>query len=244
MLGKTLYEMITGSIPYTINYGNIPSGFQMVIRKATQENHEDRYQNVGSLLDAFLDSYRAMIEVDINGFKTLVEIATEKLNRGEAIDDISTIVENVVKQEDYEELIEFFHEISDEVLREIVADNNEIFLPLIKKYQYAIEMVLGGYTFSFAEEIEKRMIIIIDNTTSVEIKSKALTIILIAAVKLNRFSVMDSFNNVLTSITEDIFAEYVAEELRSNISFYEKIFNQVPRKELHKFIAVVWDRCN
>ena len=74
-------------------------------------------------------------------------------------------------------------------------------------------------------------------------KSKALVVILIAAVKLNRFAVMNSFNSILTSITDDEFAGYVAEELRSNIEYYERISNQVPRKELHRSIAVVWDRC-
>ena len=244
MLGKTLYEMITGDIPYSLNYGNLPSGLQMVIRKATQYNPNDRYQTVGNLLDAFLDSCKAMTEVDKNGFKSLVEIATEKIKRGESINDIPlTIIDNIGKQEVDEELIEYFHELTNELITELVKNYKDTFLELLKKYQSAIENVVGGYPFSFAENVDWRMGIVIDSSESFEMKSKALVVILIAAVKLNRFAVMNSFNSILTSITDDEFAGYVAEELRSNIEYYERISNQVPRKELHRSIAVVWDRC-
>lgn len=244
MLGKTLYEMITGKLPYPLNYGNLPIGLQMVIRKATQDNPDNRYQTVGNLLDAFLDSCKAMTEVDKDGFKSLVETATEKIKRGEPIDDISsTIIDNIIKQEDDEELIEYFHELTNELLRELVKEYKDAFLELLIKYQVAIESVVGGYSFSFAENVDERMKIVIASSESFEMKSKALVVILIAAVKLNRFAVMSSFNNILTSITDDEFASYVAEELRSHIEYYEAISDQVPRKELHKSIAVVWDRC-
>lgn len=243
MLGKTLYEMITGKVPYPLNYGNLPIGLQMVIRKATQENSDNRYQTVGNLLDAFLDSCKAITEVDKNGFKSLVETATEKIKRDEPIHDISsTIIDNIIKQED-DELIEYFHELTNELLREFVKDYQDTFLELLIKYQAAIESVVGGYPFSFAENVNERMNVVIRSSESFGIKSKALVVILIAAVKLNRFAVMNSFNSILTNITDDEFANYVAEELRSNIEYYEKICDQVPRKELHRSIAVVWDRC-
>ncbi|WP_214802399.1 serine/threonine-protein kinase [Exiguobacterium sp. ERU656] len=244
MLGKTLYEMISGRVPYAINYSEVPTKFHMVIRKATQEHAEDRYQHVGNLLDAFLDSYRVMTEININSFKTIIKIAMEKTKQKESIEEFAiTIVDYVKKQEDFKEVIEMFHEINEEVLENIVINHESIFLDLLKKYHRAIEREIENFPFIFAEEVDKRMNILIKQTTSVEIKSKALTIILIAAVDLNRFSVMDSFNSILTKVNDEVLAEYIAEELRTNINYYKKIYDQIPRRELHPAIAVVWDRC-
>lgn len=83
MLGKTLYAMVTGEKPYPIIYSNLSTGLKMVIRKATQENPDDRYQSVSNLLDSFLDSFRALSEVEKNGFKNLIEVATEKVRHSE-----------------------------------------------------------------------------------------------------------------------------------------------------------------
>lgn len=166
------------------------------------------------------------------------------MRHSETIGDISlTIIDTIRNQDDDEELIEYFHELSNEVLGSIIVEHEDAFLELMRKYQYSIENVVGGYAFSFAEKVSKHMKDVMNNTTSLEIKSKALVIMLIAAVKLNRFVVMDEFNRILISINDDDLAEYVAEELRTNIEIYKVIYTQVPRKELHRSIAVVWDRC-
>ena len=56
-LGKTLYQLLTGQEPLLVDTSKVPDGLAHVIRKATRDHPDDRYQKVGQLLDA-VHTYR------------------------------------------------------------------------------------------------------------------------------------------------------------------------------------------
>jgi eukaryotic-like serine/threonine-protein kinase len=102
---------------------------------------------------------------------------------------------------------------------------------------------VGDYPFPFAEDVADKMEIIFKNTTSPEIKKNSLISVLISGKRLNRFAAMGVFDRLLQTIKDDTIAYAVADGLREDMYDYKRLYDRIPKKELHPAIQVVWETC-
>lgn len=245
-LGKTLYHLLTGHRPTILSPEEVPVAAWYVIQKATRQNPNERYQSVDQLLDALHDAVRST-DPEMNPramFEELLTSIKEGLKNDQYnLSEITKILQIIYSTEDEDEYIDLFHEIPFKILQIYSSNMSAEFEPIIEKYKIAIDKRVGGYSFSFAESVSNRMKEIFDNTNSTNIKKNTLLCILMAAQRLNRWSAMGDFDTLLQSIKDDYVAYGVAEGLREEIYDYQRLYNRIPKKELHPAIQIVWEIC-
>jgi serine/threonine protein kinase len=247
-LGKMLYEMLTNSDPTLMDFSGMPPGLAQIIRKATRDLPAERYQSVGELIDA-VSIYRLAKEPGSNPiavFEATLARVEEKLERHEYREkDVRTLlaVFNVPElRDDDSQYLELFDRIPVELLKICAEEFSEELLPALERYVAAVEAVVGGQPWSYAEAVARRMRVIIsvpaDNPKQI---SLALEAVLIAAIRLGRFAAMDSFNDLLPDVQDDDDAFEVAEMLRRRKSEYKHLYEKVPAIKLHPTIRKVRD---
>lgn len=109
-LGKILYELLTGLFPYPkLFFDQLPEQFRYLVRKATAEEPQDRYQSMNELISAY--QFAAQSEGDEKrskvSFSTLINSIIEKeqctpddakaiaQSIGEIGDDITSIIQTL-----------------------------------------------------------------------------------------------------------------------------------------------------
>lgn len=247
-LGKTLYCIITGDLPYLMDPQKVPTGLWYVIQKATKQNPDDRYQSVGQLLDALYD-YRRSINPAQNPrgtFASLLQVAEANLQNNQYNqDNVQKLLQTIYATSDDSSL---FIQLFDEFPERLLMNAPDVFIsefePVMEKYRDYIEQNVGGHSYSYAETVARKMAIVIKYSKSPEITKNATQCILNAAVILNRFAAMDSFDSIITRIQDDDDAIAVAEMLRDKISIYKKVYSRVPKSQLHPAIRSVWELCD
>jgi eukaryotic-like serine/threonine-protein kinase len=242
-LGKTLYHMLTGLRPLYMNPEAIPIGLWYIIRKATRQNPEERYQTVGQLIDAVHDARRTLSSPK-EIFDDMLYTAKENLKSNMYVPtDMKKLIQLIHGIDDNDDFIEFFHEVPDSLLLVWSTDLVVDFEPLIEKYFKIVEESSKEYNFSFAEKVANKMRVVIVNSTNSEVKKFSILSILVSAIILNRYAAMDEFDTRLRNIKSDSDAFAIADGLRENISYYLNIYSRIPKKELHPAIRLVWEQC-
>ncbi|WP_252502740.1 serine/threonine-protein kinase [Sporosarcina sp. Marseille-Q4943] len=245
-LGKTLYQLLTGHRPTVLNPDAVPIGIWYVIQKATRQNPNERYHSVDQLLDALHDAVRTTDpKMNPKGmFEELLTVAEENLKINEYdSNNISRLIQLIYSTDDMEDYITLFHRLPNRILQ-IYASNMATELePIMEKYKRAIDEKVGNYAFTFAENVAGKMEIIFKNTSSPDVKKNALLSILIAGNRLNRWAAMGDFDRLLQIIDDDTVAYAVADGLREEIYDYKRLYDRIPKKELHPAIQVVWEAC-
>ncbi|SLM49782.1 putative Serine/threonine protein kinase [Nitrospira japonica] len=244
-LGKTLYEMLTKETPALIERSKIPSGLTYIIEKATQQQPDNRYQSVGSLLDAVLsyvsskspgaspDQEYELIIQEITGLAERGQYQTENLEK------LMVVLLRFAGEP--ETFIEQFDRIPREVLPVLARHLSPSLHRVLVSYRQIIESAIGNYSFSYAEVVANKMKAIFDHAEEPSIKAAAIAATLIAAVKCNRFAAMDVFSSMITSIRKSEDAIAIADILNEEIGYYEVIASQVPRSKIHAAIRRVYD---
>ncbi|ETT50176.1 serine/threonine-protein kinase [Paenibacillus sp. FSL H7-689] len=245
-LGKTLYHLITGHRPSVMTPALVPSGIWYVIQKATRQNPDERYQSVNQMLDALYDTRRA-IDPAMNPkgvFAQLLITAEEKLSINQYDpDNALKLLQLIYSVDDQDDCIDLFHKLPEPLLPVYASQLTSEFEPIINKYTLAIQKEVSGYPYSFADAVARKMRFVFKDATSPEIKSYAVLSVLAAAVRLNRFDAMGDFDQMIKSISEDSDAYAVAAGLRDEIEEYIRLYDRVPKKELHPALQVVWEAC-
>lgn len=247
-LGKTLYQLITGDDPVLLDMNNLPGGIGHIVRKATQQHPNERYQTVGQLMDA-VKAYQRGKDPDadpIRAYEAIIGRVKENAARDRYDADDTQMVLSLLAdarvQADNEQFLELFDQLPTEVLRVVAENDATDFQPAISKYVEAIDETVSKYSFSYAESIARRMgpIVTADRAPSV-VKAKALEAILLGCVRLNRFAAIESFNILLKGIKDDGDAIEVAGMLRGREREYKQICCGVPSLKIHPTIRVVRD---
>jgi serine/threonine protein kinase len=245
-LGKTLYQFVTALPPVLLDISKVPPGLAHVVRRATRELPDDRYQTVGQLIDAVRAYQRAKAPDanPVNGFEAALAEINERRERGEFRgQDIQRILFFLdALQGDLGNYMELFDRLPKEIL-EVMADVfPQDFQPSLEAYVKAIDERVGGLGFSYAESVARRMGAVFRAAkATAELKALSLEATLIAAVRLNRFAAMDSFNAMLASVRSDDDAAAVREMLDRRRQEYQAIFNGVPSSKLHSTIRPLRD---
>jgi len=246
-LGKTLFELITGQSPALIDYSALPPGIQHIVRRATQDDPDRRYQTVGELIDAVND-YKLSKDPaahPANALESVVQQITEglKSNQYEAsqLSKALVLVSGVGAQDD-STFVEFFDKIPTEVLPYMAAQMPEMLADVLRRYARSVANELRERSFSYGEAVASRMERILAGSHSAELSALACEAALVVAVGLNRFAAMEIFGRMLKSVKNDECAIAVAEMLRRQASLYRDVAHQVPAAHLHRVVANVRDQ--
>jgi len=245
-LGKTLYEMLTGSYPGLMDLGSVPPGLTHIIRKATENHPDNRYQSVGELLDAVL-SYQRSRDPRANplaAFETLIDRIKSGLQSEEYVPEhIRNLLAILIHEDitrDEEQFLGLFDQLPVALLPLLVEEFESEFTPVLRVYISAIDEVVGDMLFSYAERVADKMIAVLRATSgSPVVRRLALEATLLAAVRLNRFAAMDTFNTMIRFVKEDNDAFEVSEMLRERGREYRTLCNQVPALQLHPQIRQI-----
>lgn len=242
-LGKVLYELTTGDQPALIDPNLIRPGLEHIVDRATQQLPERRYQTVGQLMDA--------VEIFIQAQDPNVSIFGEleaALEQAESLlkeqkyntDNLEKLLDLLVQMpDDSEPYMEQFERIRSGLLQIMARRTPQQLERPLEKYCEAVEDVIGGFNFSHAEIVAKKMKVIFDATDSPRLKVLALRATMIAAVKLNRFAAMEIYDQMLLSIKSPEVAVPVAEMLEQDIYYYSRLAGRVPEARLNPTIRQV-----
>jgi hypothetical protein len=245
-LGKMLYHMLTGKSPVLIEQDALPVGLAHIVLRATSAHPEDRYPNLGELLDA-LRYYQLSKDPTTNAreaLENLVQQAEDLLRRHEyRAENLRAILALLHRLDPGRQgprtVIEFVDRLPRQILPVLAGELPVEFLPPLRAYAAAIRSRVAGFHFAYADDVARRMRSVFVHARHPEIKTLALEITLIAAVSLNRFAAMDAFNGLLTTVKDVDLALAVGEMLRGHSRFYQKVAEQVPPARLHPAIREV-----
>lgn len=247
-LGKTFYQMLSGMEPALIDASKVPPGLAHVIRRATREQPDERYQSVGQMVDAVNAYVRAKDPGanPLSAFETTLSRVTERFERhdyrAEEVTKLLDILGNDGVQHDNEQFLELFDSIPEEIL-ELVGENFGSQLePILEHYVSVLDDAVRGRAFSYAEGVALRMNAVFGASGAPPVvKGLAVEALLIAAVRLNRFAAMNSLGVMLTSISDNSVAAAVYDALDRRRDEYTSVCDQIPRLKLHAQIRALRD---
>ena len=243
-LGKTLYEMVTGQSPAPMDTDKLPAGLAYIIERATQQHPDQRYQSVGALMDAVRDYVRSNMPdaSPYHAFEAALQAADTLLQAGqykrENLETLLSVLANI--GDDPEALLEQFDRIPRALLSAMAKDLSTELRPVLKAYADAVDSVVHGYNFSYAETVAQKMKVIFGESHDSYIKALAIRAALIASVDLNRFAAMETFASLLMAVELGQDAVAVAGMLRDEISRYGRLADDIPGFRLHPVIRAVW----
>jgi hypothetical protein len=243
-LGKMLYQMVTGRSPALIEPEALPRGLAHIVQRASSAHPEDRYQTLAELLDAL--RYYELSKDPTRNLRAALEnlvLQTEDLlrRREYRAENLRAILALLIDLDrlSARTIIEFFDRIPREVLPVLAGEYAGEFLPLLRAYARAIRSLVARFDFAYADVVARRMRSVFVHARSVEVKTTALSINLVAAAELNRFAAMNAFNSLLATVKDAELAISAGEMLRAHARHYRTLAREVPSGRLHPAIRAV-----
>lgn len=218
-LGATLYHFVTGKFPAVIDPVGVPPSLAKIIKRATAHIPSERYPNVEKLTHAvkrYLELLRSPKD-PIGTYAERLDTVKKRLensgkyNLGE-VSELLSAVHGLL--EDHSTLIEEFDRIPDVVLEKAAKRLPEELADALDAYVKALDGVVAGREWPYAEEVAARMRRVFDYTGISTLKATAIEATLVAAADLHRFAAMDSLEEMLCAVTSDEDAEAIADVLR------------------------------
>lgn len=235
-LGKTLYALLTGRHPHTVDAKKVSPFLFHIIDKATQTEPDERYQTVAEMQKA-ITSFIASKDPHANPETILKSKISEAMDDIKGSKDICLTILDILdtKKTDPAGFIKSFDMLPARMLGFMAKDLEASFLPIVALYEKKLfeyhEMEKLDY--EYAEVVARKMKRICDETSLMAIKYKALSVALKISVELNRFAAMEIVNEILISIKKDEEAFIIADYLRGNIYELERIYEHVTKHKLH-----------
>ncbi|MFO0909340.1 MAG: serine/threonine-protein kinase [Isosphaeraceae bacterium] len=237
-LGKVLYQILTGRPPALIEPAAVPKGLEHILLRATSPIPEDRYRNLGELLDA-LRYYELARDPACNAREALESLALQaetllkrREYRSENIRSILALL-NHMGRLDASVALDRFDRLPEGLLPVLAGEFAWDFVPILRAYLGAVRARIAALPFRYADQVARRMRLIALATRHPLLKALALETTLVAAVGLNRFAAMHAFNRMLMAIESAEDAVPVAEMLRANARLYAVVADDIPTDRLH-----------
>lgn len=238
-LGKTIYALFTGENPTFLDKNKIPNGLYFIIKKCTNDNPNDRYQNVAELRDA-LTKHVDVLTGKNNPYKAFDNLLNEYIKSGATNEKSFNLFSSLYEFKDDADVfysnakkipINYFGLLNDGDLQTFVEIYSDVVFYLNSN---------GKFSWKDAETIANQMKKVFDSTENIEIRTYSLKIALIFAATFNRFDAMDTFNKMLTKIKSDEEAASVMAMLFDNFTEYESIVLQKDQAtDIHAMIMAV-----
>jgi eukaryotic-like serine/threonine-protein kinase len=247
-LGKTLYQMVTGLEPALIDASKVPPGLAHVIRRATKEQPDERYQSVGQLIDA-VNAYVRAKDPSANpmaAFEAALSRVKDRLEREEYreedLQELLDVLANQKVQSENEQFLELFDSIPIRILRVMAELLGASFEPVLEHYVKVVDEEARERAFEYAETVAKKMrAIFAAPDAHASLKAIAVEATLVAAVRLNRFAAMEVLADMLTAVKADDLAAAVYDALDRRRRDYSWVCDQVPSLKLHPQIRALRD---
>jgi serine/threonine protein kinase len=243
-LGKVLYQLLTGRSPALIEPEAVPRGLAHVLLRATSVNPDDRYRDLGELLDAlrYYELARDPARNAREALESLVLQAEELLRRREyRTENVREILALLAPLNRLEPsaAIERFDRLPEGLLPVLAGEFAAEFLPVVRAYASAVRAKVASFPFRYADRLARRMRVVFLATRDPGLKATALQATLVAAVELNRFAAMHVFNRMLMAVATVEYALPVAEMLREHYGHYAEVADGAPPDRLHPAIRDV-----
>lgn len=236
-LGKMLYELVTGQLPYLMDLSVVDPGLAFIIGKATRSNAQERFATVAELA-ASLFAYQTMNDPDATApaaFDGLIRQAADLVGEGRYDAAVVARILHHVRAAAAEpgEVIALVERVPDEILSHLAATAPTDAEALVFCYRDALAAVISSYNYEHAEIVAGKMRRVFLATTHPELKAAAVEATLLAAVGLHRFAAMEVFDQMLTAIVEPGDALAIGHVLMRNQRAYRVVADRVPRQKLH-----------
>ncbi|MEJ2880446.1 serine/threonine protein kinase [Pedobacter sp. GR22-6] len=246
-LGKMLYNILTGENPILINDSILPPSLTYIIRKATKDRPDDRYQSVDELIDA-INNYMASLNLEahpMKAFEAYITAATDLAKRGSYDETLIASLISSLKagEKDIKQFFDMFDKIPYDLVTKMVSDFSSQSKEVLHYYDANLETYLGEYSksFEYAEKIADLMSAVYYGSNDIEVKTNALRNILKAGWYFNRYYTMGVFDSILTKIKDDAEAKNVAKMLHEEAKAFVDRIDQLPYADLHVEIRNVID---
>ena len=244
-LGKTLYELLTGDLPILIDPTKVFSGLAYIIGRAVKPNPIDRYQSVGSFMDAIQDYQLAQTStepsISFDSALEKVDTLAQQQNQYREEDLVSLINSLLAFAGQGETFIDNFGKLTDQLLIVLSEVIPEPLQTVLKEYYEAIKTDIHKYNFGYAQTVVNQMDVVFQTSKDAESKANAIRPALVAAAFLHRFTAMDIVASMLTSISDDKVAIAVAEVLREELDSYRPVAKRISANELHPVLKNIHD---
>lgn len=238
-LGKTIYCLYTDESPAYIDKSLIPNGLYYIIRKCTNDNPADRYQNISELRTA-LSKHLEVLKGDNNPYGAFDNLIAKLLKKRATQEETYNLFDILYEFKDEPDTfylktkaipVDYFSQLNDGDLQTFVDVYNDVVLEL--NYN-------GKLQWTDAEIIANQMKKVFNSTTNIEIRTNAMRITLFFASSYNRYVAMDVFNAMLTSVKTDEEAASISSMLNDNLDEYESIVLQKDQATgIHSYIQGV-----
>ena len=239
-LGKTLYQLVTGLPPAMIDSSRLAAGLAYIVRKATSEHPDERFQSVGELIDA-ITAYLKSRDPGQNpksAFENVLGRISERAKRREYNKaDIIEMLEILTHEsllDEPDQWLEMFDMIPSGILRilpQAAANETE---GILATYVNCLDARVGTRSFPYAEFVASRCTAMFTGANGLpNIRALCIEALLIAATTLNRYAALSILEKLLTSITDDKEAWAVREAVLRHCTAYNRVVKDIPAISLH-----------
>lgn len=213
MIGKTIYNLLSGRDPQYLVPDGIPSPIFHVIERSCAIPKTHRYQSLADLKQSIVAAYDVLLSRagNLGKVKQLLSSVNDRLEQDgkyrtnevlELIEQLALLDESDQSQVCFEIPRHFFPVLG----QSPVLDALDTFLCIYEKFVDSQD-----YSWSYAETVALNMQKIFSNpNTPLSLKAKALDLAIKAAAYMNRFAAMDTCTTMITSITDDNLGLQVA----------------------------------
>ena len=212
-LGRILYDLFGGLGAPTIELDEVSSPIAAIIRKATRNKPDNRYQTVTSMADAFTVAMDVLLgEIGPESLEALIEQTDSSTQASSPqLAALKAALSKFV--DDGEVAHEFIMTVSPEVFALLTAADNEMMRRLTRTFaKYQTSQSWGfSYTDAIGIVIETLFYAVSDGV----VRANLLRAILFVGTNHNRWEVMRQFGHMLQSIENNDEASTVWAELES-----------------------------
>lgn len=228
-LGKTLYNLLTGKKPGLLELELLSPGLQIIITKAIEDKPSNRYQSV----DELIKNIKYYLEIlkpsshpeDLFDFylDELSKLPSNETYDSEPVKGMLTSL--YLCKGDDEIFLDLFDKIPINLLESPAKEADVTFQMIIKEYSLIMIKLSENFDrdFAYAEIVAKRMKTLYNYTSDIQNKITALRIILKISVAACRYTAMNTFSDILKSITDSGEGIAISLMLKDEIEDYSKL---------------------
>jgi serine/threonine protein kinase len=246
-LGKMLYNVLTGENPILIDESMLPPSLIFIIKKATKDRPNERYQSVDELIDA-INNYISSLDINAHPFKAFESYITAAVDLTKKGRYDKSLIGNLILslkagEKEIKQFFEMFDKIPYNLVTKMVSDFSNQSKEVLHFYDANIDDYISNYgkSFEYAEKIADLMHTVFYGSNDLEIKVNALRNILKAGWYFNRFYAMGVFDDILIKAKDDEVAKAIAKMLYDESDAFNNRIDQLPYSDLHIEIRNVID---
>jgi serine/threonine protein kinase len=245
-LGKILYQLASGSSPAVIDLDRLPVGLAHIVGRATAVRPGDRYPDVDSLLaalDVFEPTGGPRGERRGRLYSLLGRLDGERPHQSATQADLSESISILRQYADNgpREGLSWFDALPIPLIRSLARHRPVDFLGIMNCYARTIRSSASRQDFRYADFVAFRMNEVFMSSRHVGLRTRALQIVMITAVALDRYAAKSKFKDMLREVKSLALALPVSEMLRDHLDEFRDAAEGLAPDSLHPAIRAVLD---